>query len=696
MDAESSIGDNRHPMTPARTLCLSGWLLSSSLFAADDSRPDIVWIVAEDLSPDASCYGETAIQTPHLDALAARGVRFSRAFVTTPNRSVSHTGMITGVYPTTLGAHHHYNQRLERRSGNSKPYEASYRPPVKLVPELLQEAGYFTSLDRFPPTKRHGKASYNFEYDVRAVYDATNFRECPPEKPFFAQIMLAGGRDRDAAHGTSPEKVSLPPYYPDTPAMRRDRADYLNAWIQTDNEVGAIVWDLENSGRERQTIIFFFSDNGILHGRDKDTLYDGGIRVPLIVRFGDGRLAGSVRDDPTLQIDVAATTLALAGVPLPERMHGRDLFASAYRPRDFVVSARDRSLSDIDAMRSLRTRDFKYIRNFLPYSPGLEPGGSGGTLGVQELRRLHLVHELEELPARIFAAPRPAEELYDLCEDPFETKNLATQLEHAERLSEMREMLHAWMIETGDLGLITEPILEDLGKEYGTKYAILRVVEHPALMRELIAIAEATRRRDRAPLLHALGSEKPAVRYQACTALGMLGDPAARASLQGLLADDFASVRIAAVLALARLGETDDIAAALARELDDDNLPVTHYAVHALGATGIDTPEVREIIEGATSHRYVFTRSLARQLSRQFRWHSPDVLRLHGFLARPLLRPGQTAEEVSHLLLERSPKLPELDSAGILDELSALRPPILEEIIFKGWPRELAEAPAKA
>ena len=238
MDAESSIGDNRHPMTPARTLCLSGWLLSSSLFAADDSRPDIVWIVAEDLSPDASCYGETAIQTPHLDALAARGVRFSRAFVTTPNRSVSHTGMITGVYPTTLGAHHHYNQRLERRSGNSKPYEASYRPPVKLVPELLQEAGYFTSLDRFPPTKRHGKASYNFEFDVRAVYDTTNFRECPREEPLFAQIMLAGGRHRDAAHGTSPENVSLPPYYPDTPAMRRDRADYLNAWIQTDNEVG--------------------------------------------------------------------------------------------------------------------------------------------------------------------------------------------------------------------------------------------------------------------------------------------------------------------------------------------------------------------------------------------------------------------------------------------------------------------------
>ena len=662
---------------------------------AQGSRPNILWITAEDVSPDLGCYGETNVSTPHLDGLARDGVRFSRAFVTSPSRSPSHSAMITGIYPTTLGAHLHFSQRGQRQGGNSRPYQESFRVPVKVLPQLFQEAGYFTSLENFPANKRYGRGSYNFAYPRDQVYDAPNFRDCPPDKPFFAQVALLGGRQRERQHGTLPGNVSLPPYYPDTPTMRRDRADYLNAWIQTDQEVGSILRDLEESGRARNTIVFFWGVNGVRHARGKDTCYDSGSHVPLIARFGDARLAGSVREDPVLQIDIAATSLALAGIHVPAEMQGRDLFAADHQPRDFIVSARDRCLTDVDTIRAVRTRRYKYIRNFLPWTPALEIG-EPASAAMDELAHLYTKGELNELQAAIFRAPRPAEELYDLREDPFETRNLAGQPGHEQVLTGLRRQLHAWMEETGDLGLIPEPLLDDLGKQHGSKYFVLRASENRTLVRDLVALTEATRRGEKPPLLNALGSGQPAVRYLAATGLGTLGDGTLAPRLRPLLADGVSSVRIAAALALARLEDVDGVADVLTRELDSENLSESFYAMRALGLSGIATPGVRETIEEATSHRYGFTRNLARRLSRGFRLHTAEIVELDALLSRPLLEPGQAAREVSALVLERVPPPPDPEAPDLLEHLEALRHRVHDEIIFQGWPRELVEKPTVA
>jgi arylsulfatase A-like enzyme/dienelactone hydrolase len=666
------------------------WLCGVQAAVADDSRPNILWITAEDLSAPLDGHDELAPRTPHLDGLARNGVRFSHAFVTSPSRSSSHSGMITGIYPTTLGAHLHYSQRGQRQGGNSRSYQESFRVPVKMVPELFKEAGYFTSLENFPANKRFGRGSYNFVYPARQFYDAPNFRDCPPDKPFFAQVSLLGGRQRERKHGTLPEGVSLPPYYPDTPTMRRDHADYLNAWMQTDLEVGAILEDLEKSGRAPNTIVFFWGVNGVRHARGKDTCYDSGIHVTLIARFGDGRLEGDVREDPVLQIDLAATSLALAGIPLPEEIQGRNLFAVDHEPRDLIVSARDRCFTDVDTIRAVRTLRYKYIRNFLPWTPALEIG-EPTSAAIDELRHLYFKGKLNELQGGVFRAPRPAEELYDLSRDPFETQNLAGQPEHEQLLTDLRDRLLAWMEETGDLGLIPEPLLDDMGKQYGSKYFVLRAPENRALVRDLIALAEATRRGKEPPLLKALRSTQPAARYLGATGIGTLGDSTLAPRLRPLLTDDVSSVRIAAALALARLKDTGGVADVLAHELGSENLSESLYAMRALGLSGIATPEVRETIEEATNHRYVFTRNLARQLSRGFRLHSAEVVELEALLSKPLLEAGQTLREVSALILERSLPPPDPEAPGLLEDLKVLRRRVHDEVIFQGWPRELVE-----
>src|SRR5687767_4805252 len=198
--------------------------------AAD--RPDILWIVVDDMSANLGCYGETSIETPNLDRLAKEGTRFARAFTTAPVCSPSRSALITGTYQTSIGAHQHRSGR-----GTEK-----IRLPegVETVPALLRKAGYRTSITSWPSSKAQGKTDYNFEWDP-ALYGGS-------DGPEFRQVQLHGGKLRDGrglsdgvkkALGalTSPDAVKLPPYYPDDPAIRQDWANYLDAVRYTDRQV---------------------------------------------------------------------------------------------------------------------------------------------------------------------------------------------------------------------------------------------------------------------------------------------------------------------------------------------------------------------------------------------------------------------------------------------------------------------------
>lgn len=581
-------------------------LLVPALGHADD-RPNILWILGEDASPHIGCYGETTIKTPNLDRLAAEGIKFENAFVTCPVCSPSRSAMVTGIYQTTLGVHNHRSQNERGKGGGYPRYFESYRLPVKSIPELFREAGYFVTNGSGPACKKTGKTDYNFTTEG-SLYDGADWRKAG-DKPFFAQIQLKGGKNRNKRQSTiDPAKVKLPPYYPDYPVLREDWAVYLNSWINQDREVGEIMASLDQAGVAGKTIVFFLTDHGVSHARGKQFLYEEGIRVPLIVRFPDGRSAGSSREDLVVHIDLAASSLALASIPIPVRIQGVDLFAKEYVPREQIFSARDRCDETVEIIRCVRTKRYKYIRNFLPHIPHLQPSQyKDGKTIIQTIRQLHSAGELNELQSRLFSVPRPREELYDLATDPHETINLATSPKHTKTLTGLRNSLSEWMIESRDLGLIPEPLLEDFGRKSGNKYAILQSKLSRGTIRGLLSSEEAT-----------LNDPSPARRYWAATWTGANGDRSKVPELQKLLKDDWEPVRIAAALALCRLGvQREQSVKLLAGHLDSANHITGLFAIRAIEWSGVRNATTKAAADRAAKSKYEFTRRIGRRLQKQ-------------------------------------------------------------------------------
>jgi arylsulfatase A-like enzyme len=256
---------------------------------------------------------------------------------------------------------------------------------------------------------------------------------------------------------TKAEDVVLPPYYPRDPVLLEDWARYLDSVRYTDMQVGDVIDRLKREGILDATFVFFMTDHGISHARGKQYLYDEGIHVPLVVR-GPGIAAGAVREDLVEHIDMAAASLALAGIEIPAAMQGRDILAAEYKPRDAVFSARDRCDETVERIRSVRTDKYKYIRNFYPERPHLQPNRyKDGKVIVRRLREMHAAGELNELQERLLFAPtRPKEELYDLAADPHEINDLAANPDYAEPLAALRGRLDRWMEETDDHGRTPE------------------------------------------------------------------------------------------------------------------------------------------------------------------------------------------------------------------------------------------------
>jgi arylsulfatase A-like enzyme len=244
-----------------------------------------------------------------------------------------------------------------------------------------------------------------------------------------------------------------------------DWAQYLDCIRLCDKQVGEILQRLETAGILDQTIIILIGDNGISHARGKQFLYDEGIRTPFIVR-GPGVARGTVRNDLIEHIDMAATSLAWAGLPVPSRMQGRDVFAKDYQRRDAVFAARDRCDVTVDRIRCVRTERFKYIRNFHHLRPLLQPSGyKDAKPTVIRLRELHAQGKLSPLQEELLFSPtRPAEELYDVQADPFEIRNLAGDPQFRSTLETLRTRLDRWMAETRDPGPESE-------KAYDASYA---------------------------------------------------------------------------------------------------------------------------------------------------------------------------------------------------------------------------------
>ena len=430
-------------------------------------EPNILWIYLEDTAPLLGSYGETLITTPHIDSLAQQGVLYKNAFMPGPVCSAVRSSIITGTMATTFGAHNHHSSRT-KQSAVELPKN------LETIPELFKKSGYFTF--------NNGKDDYNFVYNRGDLY-SQDFRVHPlygksgmhldlamlkEKQPFFGQIQLYGGKEifnkkfkDNVKTPVDRSKIELPPYLPGHPALIEEYANHLDAIQITDEKVGAIIQELRENRLLENTIVFFFSDHGMRMTRSKQFLYDAGLHVPLIIadftKKNDLIPAGTINHQLVNGLDLGTSSLTLANIPIPAYMEGKNIFDTE-RKTEFVISARDRCDFTIDRIRSVRSKEFKYIRNFMTDRPYTQPTYMDVD-GIEFVKVMHELHDdgkLSPIQDRFMSDQRPSEELYDLNKDPFELHNLATDPKYAETLNQYASILNDWIEETDDKGQYPE------------------------------------------------------------------------------------------------------------------------------------------------------------------------------------------------------------------------------------------------
>ena len=474
----------------------------SAAETADRQRPNILWISTEDINPDLGCYGDSYAVTPNIDQLAAQGVRYtnvySHAGVCAPTRS----GIITGMYPTTIGTHH------MRCKGVPPAY-------VKCFSEYLRAAGYYCT--------NNVKTDYQFDPPPSAWDENSNkahWRNRGKDQPFFAIFNFTLSHEsqiRNRSEGMlkrlngltpqerhNPDKAVLPPYYPDTPLVRQDWAQYYDIITLTDKLVAGVLEELEDDGLADDTIVWFWGDHGRGLPRAKRWIYDSGLHVPLIIRIPakwrklampdnpDAVRPGSVNDDLVAFIDFAPTMLSLAGIKIQDYIQGRAfLGGQKAKPREYIFAARDRMDEAYDLIRAVRDKRYKYIRNYMWFlTRGQDIDYMNQMPTMQEMRRLNAEGKLEGPQKQYFEPTKPVEELYDTTTDPHEVKNLADDPKYKDVLQRMRRVHAKWARETGDVGLIPEPVFDEMERPGG----IYQKTAEPIFWAPKLQPAQAMRR----------------------------------------------------------------------------------------------------------------------------------------------------------------------------------------------------------
>ncbi len=434
------------------------------------NRPNILWIFIEDMNDWMGCYGHSVVQTPNIDRLCSAGIRFDRAYMPAGVCSPSRSAVITGMYQTTIGAHHHRSSRANFRGQNLGNYDAINLPEgILTIPERFRNDGYYTFIE--------GKTDYNFVFRSEDLYhhnngkmgfkgarDGSDWSGCPNGQPFFGQIHLTGGKqfgNQDLKRGVDVSTVEVPPYYPDHPVIRDEIALHYDCVSHTDNEVGQILSRLTEDGLLNNTIIFLFSDHGMRLPRHKQFIYQGGHKVPFILADMSSSVSNyiktnTVRSDLVSGIDIGATSLGLANIEIPHQMEGQNLLTENFEPRQFVVAAKDRCDYTIDRIRAIRTQNYGYLRNFLTDRPYMQPQYRDGSSYMTLLHQMYTRGELNEIQSAFWQQKRPAEELYDLDRDPHETINLVDDPAYASVLVEHRRLLTNWIKESDDQGQYPE------------------------------------------------------------------------------------------------------------------------------------------------------------------------------------------------------------------------------------------------
>lgn len=603
-------------MNPARSpilVTLTAVLLAAPGAAchaaeATTNRPNILWLTAEDICPNLGCYGDKYAVTPQLDRFAGESVRYTQAFgitgVCAPNRSC----LITGVFPTRLGSQ-------GMRSTTTLP------PGVKCFSEYLREAGYYCT--------NNAKTDYNFPVPKAAWDDCSrkaHWRHRKPGQPFFAvfnhevchegQIRVPEKKYRQntarltAAQRHDPAKSPVPPFHPDTPEVRRDWARYYDNVTAMDYQIGDKLKELEDAGLADETIVFFFGDNGTGLPGMKKWIWDGGLRVPLLIRFPRRwqHLApaapGRATEAMVSFVDFAPTVLSLCGVKLLPHLQGRAFLGEQVGPpREYIYGIRDRMAERFDCVRVVRDQRFQYHRNFMPHLPWSQYVSYTEEMPTMKAwRQLAGEGKLTGAAARYFAPTKPVEELYDNETDPYQINNLAADPRHRATLERLRAECVRWMQATGDLGLLPEyeMVVRATGSTPWQIATDPRKNPQDALL-DAAGIANGRKPANVSRLAALLEHPDAAIRWWGVLGLVALGKEAApaEAALRKAMADESQDVRIASAEAIGNLGDYDAAMPVLLKALKHDAPLVRLAAMNVLDHFGPRARSAFPAIRGA-------------------------------------------------------------------------------------------------
>lgn len=420
---------------------------------SNSSKPNILWITCEDISPFIACYGDKVVKTPNIDQLAKEGVRYTNVYTTAGVCAPSRSAIITGMYQTSIGTQH------MRTSGDPKyqpvpSYAAVIPDYVKCFPEYLRMNGYYCT--------NNEKQDYQFTPPV-TVWDengaAASFRNRPEDKPFFAvfNFMITHEsqlymREKDSLL-VDPNVVTVPPFYPDTKTVRKGIArNYSNIELM-DKQVGELIKMLKDDGLYENTIIFFYSDHGGALPWMKREVLERGIHIPFVIRFPQMKNAGTINDDMISAVDFAPTVLSLAGVTIPSYMQGQAFLGTqaAKQKRKYVFAARDRMDTEYDRVRAVRDEQYEYIYNYEPEKPYYQAIEFRMSIPMmKEIMSLHNEGKLDSIPESWFKS-KPVDELYDVKNDPNQLHNLVNDPTYAAKLKELKAALKDWLTKVGDM-----------------------------------------------------------------------------------------------------------------------------------------------------------------------------------------------------------------------------------------------------
>ena len=439
-------------------------------------QPNVLWLTIEDTSPQfIGCYGNADASTPHIDRLAREGVRFTNAFSTGTVCSPSRSTIITGVRTYAMG------------SGN---HRSAYPIPdtIKGFPYYLQQQGYYTT--------NNSKTDYNVAHAKEFTQEAWNessdqagWWNRTPGQPFFAVFNFADShQSRTMTHpytwyqenvlGQLAEReqigdneFDMPPFYRDSPEMRRQMARVYNSIKLTDNRIGELLDRLTQDKLMDSTIIFFYADHGEGIPRGKTNGINLGYRVPFVVWFPEMYKdlspwgIGVVTEELVGFEDLAPTMIRLAGGSVPDELCGRVLLGEdRSQPTDTLFLSSDRADNGIDMVRSVTDGTYVYSRNFMPFMPESRYIRYMEIGKITQIMRHDLADSvLNPLQQRLFE-PRPAEVLYNIKQDLWETNNLADVPRQRARLDSMRRSLENNILRSRDVLFLPEYEIDQLSQ----------------------------------------------------------------------------------------------------------------------------------------------------------------------------------------------------------------------------------------